>query len=161
VFLVMAWLGAAAVPERFWAKVDKRGPEECWVWTGARSKLGYGKVRSGRLLIAAHRIALLHSGVEIPAGMFVLHSCDNRPCCNPSHLRVGTKKDNAIDRALRNPDSWAMGSRNAAARLTAEDVLSIRERLAGGEYGAALAREYSVAQTTISAINRRSTWARL
>ena len=79
--------------DSFWKFVDVKSENECWVWKGNRFSTGYGRCSFGR----AHRVAweLIH-GV-IPEGMFVLHSCDNKPCCNPKHLFLGTRKDNAQD----------------------------------------------------------------
>lgn len=85
--------------KRFWPRVDKRGPEECRPWTGAVSAKGYGVFFAGRSL-NAHRTALiLSSGVDSP--LLALHSCDNRPCCNPAHLRWGTALDNETDKISR------------------------------------------------------------
>jgi len=86
------------VKTRFWAKVKKRGPGECWEWTASRTTRGYGKFKiASYTLVASHRVALaLHTG-EDPVDMFALHSCDCRICCNPEHLRWGTIKDNSRD----------------------------------------------------------------
>jgi len=88
------------VEERFWAKVQ-RG-EGCWLWLGGKHKFGYGTFRAGKAVIGAHRYSWqLHSGQPIPEGSFVLHSCDNPPCVNPAHLRLGSPKDNMQDMSTR------------------------------------------------------------
>lgn len=72
-------------------------PSGCWEWTGAIRKDGYGQC--GRR--GAHRAAYEHAYGPIPKGMFVCHSCDNPPCCNPAHLWIGSSHDNLVDCALK------------------------------------------------------------
>jgi hypothetical protein len=94
--------------ERFWSKVDKRGPDECWPFTGRTNGNGaypgYGWIRgpeANRRPLAAHRISWeLHNG-PIPDGLFVLHKCDFPPCTNPAHLFLGTNRDNMRDAAAK------------------------------------------------------------
>ncbi len=73
--------------------------EGCWGWNGYIAKTGYS-ILSSRYLneSRAHRISyILHKG-KIPKGLFVLHSCHNRACTNPDHLRIGTNKENMRDK---------------------------------------------------------------
>lgn len=80
---------------RFWEKVDKSG--DCWWWTAATDTGGYGRFNDGDRLLGAHRYSYkLHHG-EIPDGLYVLHTCDNKPCVNPKHLWLGTARDNSLD----------------------------------------------------------------
>ena len=80
--------------ERFWDRVDKKGPDECWEWFGQKNPKGYGYVKPYGL---THRFSYeLHTG-EKPGELFVCHSCDNPPCVNPAHLWLGTVTDNQRD----------------------------------------------------------------
>lgn len=129
------------------SKVDRRGPDECWPWTAARDKDGYGTLQVGHRPHRAHRIAYESAtGTPIPPGMIVLHTCDNPPCQNPQHLRLGTHADNVHD-------MWAKGRGRAGGsllgdlrrRLTSEQVAEMRASYTGafGEK-AALARQYGI-----------------
>jgi len=84
---------------RFWARGAKRGPDDCWLWTGGRSSDGYGlAITAPFTRLGAHRIAwALHWGRE-PGEGFVCHSCDTPLCCNPAHLFLGDAKINAQDK---------------------------------------------------------------
>jgi hypothetical protein len=93
---------------RFWAKVDKIGPipehvphlGECWVWTAhIDSKGRYGTFRIGASIasMAAHRASWILNVGPIPVGLRVCHKCDNPKCVRPSHLFVGTDRDNTLD----------------------------------------------------------------
>ena len=91
---------------RFWAKVDVRGPDDCWPWTGGKPPTkqggpGYGRVVFGGRRRKAHAVAWeLSSGLDV-GPTYILHSCDFPPCCNPAHLRPGTKRDNIHDAQAR------------------------------------------------------------
>jgi hypothetical protein len=83
--------------ERFWSKVDKRGPDDCWEWTGGKLR-GYGIFSAAHgHSVRANRFAWETSFGPIPKGKRVCHTCDNPPCCNPAHLFCGTQKDNVDD----------------------------------------------------------------
>jgi len=92
---------------RFWRKVKKGSPDECWLWTAGRAGSGYGQFyRRKNVPVGAHRFSWeLAHGQPVPPGRMVMHLCDNPPCVNPAHLVVGTCQDNARDCAAkgRNP----------------------------------------------------------
>ena len=144
---------------RFWAKVDKRGPNDCWLWTAAVNEHGYGVMRpEGRRsgpTIKAHRVAVMLNGRN-PEGLCVLHRCDNPPCVNPAHLFLGTKADNAADRDAKGRGN--RGSVNGHARLTETQVADIRARAAAGVLQRVLAAEYGVSRPTISRIVTGKGW---
>lgn len=80
---------------RFWSKVDIKGPDDCWNWIGSKCQ-GYGIFYLGNRRERSHRFITRIMGKNIK-GLSVMHSCDNPSCVNPSHLSVGTQKDNSID----------------------------------------------------------------
>lgn len=156
--------------EAFWQRVDKSG--ECWVWTAARQKFGYGILRFEKRGWLAHRVAFLLTNGPITDGLCVLHHCDNPPCCNPAHLFLGTVIDNNKDRdakgrnranvgktMARYPHRRARGERQGSARLTAEAVRDMRDRVAGGELRSDLAKAYGVSWTTVDKAVKRLRWA--
>lgn len=159
-----------ATVARFWAKVNKT--DTCWLWTASTRHKGYGAFAyrlDGRMVNdRAHRFSYqLHVG-PIPAGMFVLHSCDVPACVNPAHLFLGTNTDNVRDMMAKGrgnagksfPDGqWERGERHHAARLTEADVRTLRARYeAGGTSFSALAREYGLAIGHVYRIVRRKAW---
>ena len=156
--------------EWFEKRIDKSsGPDACWLWLGGTSSSGYGvvmwTVNGVRRAMGAHVISLyLQTGVmSSRGGPFVLHGCDNRICCNPSHLRHGTQSENIRDACKRG--RWRphtlVGEDFPFTRLTAEKVVSIRRRLKAGERPADLAREHGVNPSTIDCVRAGTTWKHL
>lgn len=96
--------GRASLEERFKRYVPVCREDECWGCSGARTGKGYGAIQEGGKkspMILAHRLSYeLHNG-PIPNGMVVMHSCDNPPCVNPMHLRVGTQSENIIEAFIK------------------------------------------------------------
>jgi hypothetical protein len=85
------------VSDRFWAKVPDRPDEGCWLWHGALTAKGYGKIYVDGRYLSAHRVAVALDGRTIPPGMIAMHICDTPACVRPSHLVVGTYSDNHRD----------------------------------------------------------------
>ncbi len=124
------------VEDRFWAKVIKRGPDECWDWTGCTDKHGYGYLNVGnRRTERAYRISYeLHRG-PIPFGLSVCHRCDHPNCVNPAHLFVGTQQDNMGDMIAKGrnsppPRNDVRGEKHGQATFTDREVIALREEFA-------------------------------
>lgn len=120
---------------------------------------GYFRVLVEGRRVMAHRHAWEQAHGPIPAGLCVLHRCDNPPCINVDHLFLGTRADN-------NRDKWAKGrgvvprlhgEAHGQAKLTAVEVTEIR-KLLGTLTMAEIARRFGVADMTVSDIRRGKTW---
>ena len=102
--------------------------QTCWNWTGGKMRRGYGKVRvdtvMGKMNYAHRLMYLLHYGPFDPAKV-VRHKCNNPSCINPDHIELGTKADNSRDMVVAGRST--RGEKNWSSKLTAEDVLKIRE----------------------------------
>jgi hypothetical protein len=111
----------------------------------------------------AHRFSWeLHNEDAIPIGLFVLHKCDHPPCVNPSHLFIGTKRDNIEDAISKGRWSGPQkGVEHPQARLTEQQVFAIRACLKIGERGSDIAVRFGVSPMTISDIKRGRSWAHL
>jgi hypothetical protein len=151
----------ASLERRFWICVRRNGKNGCWRWVGFIDRDGYGVLgapaRKNKNL-RAHRVAwLLHNG-PVPPGLWVLHHCDNPPCCNPKHLWVGTPRENALDMIRKNRHGAPKGAKHYAAKLTAAGVRDARKRFKQGETLTALAIEYQVSTSTLGEAVHRYTW---
>ena len=149
--------------ERFQKKVQKGSPDECWEWTAGRTTRGYGAffLRGFGGAYRAHRFAWTITCGPIPSGLCVCHHCDNPLCQNPAHLFLGTHADNMRDMVHkgRHVMPCERGESNGYAKLTNEQVRDIRCCYATGNITmCALAREFSVCETTINYIIHRRTW---
>lgn len=91
--------------ERFWTKVDRREPDECWPWQAALDRDGYGCFYDGKRMVAAHRFAYGLAYGAIPAGLTIDHvakrGCTQRNCMNPAHLEAVTFAENVARRIHR------------------------------------------------------------
>lgn len=158
---------ARPLEERFWSKVSVGPRDSCWVWQGALMG-GYGYLvvtDKPRRTVKAHRLSWeLAAGHPVPDGLFVLHHCDNPPCVNPAHLYVGTKAQNARDRAVRRrgKEQHQNGEANDNAKLTEAKVRAIFHAVhADGATQDAVAQYFGVSQVTVHRIVHRKTWRHL
>jgi hypothetical protein len=89
-------------PEQRLAYYSVRDPENgCVLWTGGRTRDGYGRLWIKGRPLFAHRVAWEAKNGPIPTGLNVCHRCDVRTCINPNHMFLGTQKENMADRSAK------------------------------------------------------------
>jgi hypothetical protein len=136
---------------------------ECWPWPGSLNpKTGYGQLsdwRNGkRRLLTAHRVARAAFGGGVPAGLSVLHRCDNRACFNPEHLFLGSQSDNMRDMMEKGRADHTRNVRGVdhyAAKLSGADVVAIRQDVRPLPE---IAASYGMSVSAVHAAKRRRTW---
>lgn len=148
-----------SIAERFWIKVDKRGPNDCWGWLASKNPDGYGCFFMSGGPQGAHRISWLINKGKIPLGMCVLHTCDNPACVNPNHLWIGTHTENMKDMAIKGRNKWTdhTGELNPLAKLNDSDVLRIRQLIGQKSY-MEIAKIFDVSKSLIGQIAIRQIW---
>jgi len=155
---------------RFWPKVDKRGPNECWEWARRLDPDGYGSLsvtfsKNNDKEIRANRFSLmLKLGRLLKPGLCALHNCpggDNPSCVNPVHLWEGSIGDNMKDKMKKGRfrGNTHIGTQCSRAKLTEKKVLAVRKEHATGKVTyAELGRRHKMHPTSIRSLVLRDTW---
>lgn len=148
-------------PPRFWEKVDRGEPDECWEWQSVKQEEGgYGRFRVRGSYVNSHRFAYKMEKGEI-GDHLVLHKCDNRECVNPRHLELGDQSENMKQAYNRGridlPDN--SGENNGNAKLTDSDVAEIKRlMLTTSMSDEEIAERYPVSVVSIKGIRAGRTW---
>ena len=159
-------------PKSFWLRVKRGHKDACWEWQGARTSAGYGNLTWQGIHVQAHRVAyfLTHSHIKLQTGFrdkgkaasyrrFVLHVCDNKACCNPRHLILGSMSTNQKDAYAKGRKTQPQGAAHTNAKLSTAAVKSIRLCYAKGNVRQVdLAAQYGVSQRAISLVVRGETY---
>ena len=107
-----------SIDDRFWAKVDICGADECWLWLAAKSSTGYGVFSFQRNKgMSAHRVAYILTHGPVAKGIDVDHLCRNRLCVNPSHLNLLTHKENLLKSRSYGPFRKSLNPRKPSSRI--------------------------------------------
>ena len=140
----------------FWEKVDQTGgPDASWERQGSRNRDGYGRmwrVTDDGLFTRAHRFAWYLTNGSIPKGILVRHKCDNRPCCNPSHLELGTIIENNEDCKLRGRNIYLKGLDLPQTRIGPEEIAEMRRLRESGVPRAEVARRFGLSEGRVTAL---------
>jgi hypothetical protein len=138
----------------FWSRVP-RG-DGCWEWPGTRTIYGYGEVKWNGKKRVTHRVAWELTHGSIPVGMSVCHRCDNRPCCRPDHLFLGTQADNVADKVAKGRQ--LRGSAMPSAKLSEMDVKNMRALHEMGLRNCDISLVYRQSPGKVTRILKRELW---
>lgn len=150
------------IAERFWEKVDVRGPNDCWEWKAAKGPSGHGQFRIGskrdgtQRSIPAARVAYELTYGPMKEGLEACHKCDNPPCCNPAHIFAGTHQDNMDDMVAKGRN--AKGEKYPQTKLKADDVRQIRQLCADGMSQESVGKQFGISQASVWFIVTRKRW---
>lgn len=160
--------------ERFWSKVNILGEDDCWEWQAGLDSQGYGAFKYEGKKYDSNRMTWFIVNGEFPK-LLVCHTCDNRKCCNPKHLFLGTYQDNHDDMVLKGrhakgnthryilyPESIKYGEKNPSSKLTSKNVIKLRKQYLSGDFTRKeLSKIYGVGYRTICQIVNRETWQQI
>lgn len=150
----------ANLVRRFWSHVDCSS--ECWLWKSAKLPKGYGlfTVNNGKRWqnVLAHRISWLIHNSSIPNELLVCHKCDNPSCVNPSHLFLGTCKDNLQDQVSKGRSRY--GERHHNVKLTEKDVAEIMSLREKGLTHKEIASKFGVSRNNVTNILNGRRWSK-
>ncbi len=143
--------------ERFHSNVDSTADtSKCWNWKKSLTHKGYGQAWDGKTVVRANRVAyMLANNVELTTEQHIMHTCDNRACCNPNHLVLGTNADNMADKVAKCRQSKGQGT--GMSKLTPKQIIEIRNDYAN-EIRRVTAKIFNVTPQAISNILSGSRW---
>lgn len=131
----------------------------CKLWLGNTDKKGYGRItHRGRKCFVHRLVKMMQLGISLSPEQLVLHKCDTPLCCNPEHLFVGTKSDNAQDMIRKGRDSYRLGEANHSAKCKTADVIRIKSLKASGLSCRAVAEAVGVTTSIVENISCGRTW---
>lgn len=142
---------------RFEPRVLRLGPDDCWPWMGAMRN-GYGCIKHDKQCLGSHVVAFVIAYGPVPEGKLVTHDCDNRPCCNPKHLKAGTFTSNVVEMFDRRRVAKILGAAAWNAKLDEGDVRLIHALRIGGYSYQRIANILGYAKSTVKNAGQQRTW---
>lgn len=143
--------------QRFNAKINVRGLNECWLWMashgGTHGHVGYGKFNVGGVILNTHRLTYFVAHRKQPGARDVCHTCDNKLCCNPRHLFLGTRRENLGDMVQKGRSNY--GTRHPNVYLTPAQVIQIRRSMQSQRM---IAMDFGISQQHVSQIQTGKRW---
>lgn len=147
------------LPIGFWEKVRRQRDDQCWPWLASTTRNGYGQVRADGRNQKAHRLSYTEARGEIPLGMVVMHTCDNRRCVNPNHLRLGTPRENNKDRDIKGRQVSKRGEAHGMSKLRenqAAEIVALRSEI--NRRVSDFAVRFGVSKTTVRDLLAGRSW---
>ncbi len=141
--------------------LDKVIPEPnsgCWLWVGVWDSSGYGHMKISRKTLSVHRLSWEFHNGPAPRGLCVLHKCDTPCCVNPTHLFLGTNKDNTQDCIKKNRRASYAGENNGRAKLSNAQVETIRLLLSFGHSYKSIAERFGISESNVYHIKAGERW---
>ena len=137
----------------------------CWEWNGPLNGRKRPCFKMSGVSYLAHRVSFLLSNGVIPSGKVICHKCDNIICTRPSHLFIGTQRDNIIDMVSKDRQYRPIGDKNPKSKLSEEGVRYIRKNWmshgSGKHSTKSLAVRFGICEETVRNIVRRKLWSHL
>lgn len=144
--------------ERLNARVTKGEPDQCWPWTGAMRN-GYGCIKHDGRVHSTHKVSFVIAKGEVPEGLIVTHSCDNKVCCNPAHLVAATPGANVREMHERIDVNYAHGSKAYNAVLNDDLVRQIHAlKIVHGIGERKIARTLGISYQPVKGVIARKNW---
>ena len=151
--------------ERFWNYVEIGSDDECWNWKGGQKSDNYGNFNffNGEKWVSktAHHFSYVLKFGDVNNPNCVLHKCDNRLCCNPNHLWIGTRKDNNLDRDKKGRQVSSKGIKHGMCKLTNLKVMNIRIMRDCGSTLKQIADLYKISKSMVHNISSGLNWTHI
>lgn len=138
--------------DRFWSKVDIKGPDECWYWKAGKFSCGYGQFYTYLGSMNAHRVAwIMTNGPILSIKILALHKCDHKLCCNPGHLYLGNHGQNMTDTLARTDVR-----RGRTTRLREGELWLLKKLFDAGINRSKLAKMFKISRDNVYYLLNRS-----